>query len=57
MVTNYSKHHKRMIITFHQLHNYYIKENKLTKIIYNDVGKNDEKLIKNVDKKKIISKN
>ena len=57
MVTNYSKHHKRMIIIFHQLHNYYIKENKLTKIIYNDVGKNDEKLIKNVDKKKIISKN
>ena len=57
MVTNYSKQQKRMIITFHQLHNYYIKENKLTKIIYNDVGKNDEKLIKNVDKKKIISKN
>ena len=57
MVTNYSKHHKRMIIIFHQLHNYYITENKLTKIIYNDVGKNDEKLIKNVDKKKIISKN
>ena len=46
-----------MIIIFHQLHNYYIKENKLTKIIYNDVGKNDEKLIKNVEKKKIISKN